>query len=510
MKKLHIITGTVLALAIAAHSHGQTIPLVVPDSASCATSVDGSVVGVRNPLQVPQTSVVFSGTLPAATYFIKITWYDAAGNQTLAGPETQRQLVSTGSIVVQEPSSGMPNEAVGMRVYMSTSANTETLQGSVAGSGAYTQSVPLVTGAALPSSNTTLCEIIANDAGWPSGTGYDTVLTSPNGSTQPGYPMQWQFLNPGSTYNLSQGLPLYNGTVTYPIPIMARPYNHGPQSISGPLSMTGYKLTQVSYLGVGTNNPAWGVDAEVPSGGNPLEGVVNAATGFLVNGGAGTLGQGLCSDGNYLNSFCNFLTALPTLYYQTVIGGSTIEPQRGYLAFDGNLLKVQDSTVAGHPATYIYPNLGGNGSYFATYASLPGATTHCAEFDGAGNLVPSGQNCFNGSATLIDYYWTETDPCSSGSGNTVACLSGGSGVLTTHLPGNMPDASYTITCSPDTHTFTLHPPALSCGFINANDGQPTYSLPTTAAGNLYYQVVQILDNGGSGGSPVVYFHAHHD
>jgi hypothetical protein len=49
---------------------------------------------------------------------------------------------------------------------------------------------------------------VANDAGWPTGTGYTVALTDQAGNTYPGYPMQWQLLNPGSTYNLAQGLPL--------------------------------------------------------------------------------------------------------------------------------------------------------------------------------------------------------------------------------------------------------------------------------------------------------------
>ena len=100
MKRIAMILGFGMALAglLELAADAQTTPVVVPETASCATSVDGMVVGVRNPLLVPSTSVVYSGTLGSGNYFIEQTWYDAAGHETLPGPETQVQLVSTGQI----------------------------------------------------------------------------------------------------------------------------------------------------------------------------------------------------------------------------------------------------------------------------------------------------------------------------------------------------------------------------------------------------------------------------
>jgi hypothetical protein len=92
-------------------------------------------------------------------------------------------------------------------------------------------------------------------------------------------------LGPGNTVNLSEGLPLYNGTVTYPIPILARPYNHGPQSISGPLSLGAYPF------GAGT---------------------VNAITGYKFNG-AAPLGHTLVGNGyEYVDSANLPLGGTPT------------------------------------------------------------------------------------------------------------------------------------------------------------------------------------------------------
>jgi hypothetical protein len=226
----------------------------------------------------------------------------------------------------------MPSTAAGAAIYIGTSSGAETLQGTTVGNAVFAQSAALVTGAAIPSTNATVCQIIANDAGWPTGTGYGVTLVSPNGSSLPGYPMQWQLLGPGNTINLSQGLPMYNGTVTFPIPILARPYNHAIQSISGPLSMTGYALTQILRLGVGTQTPAWGIDVE----GTGLNGRINAKGGYLVNGSAGTAGQGLCSDGTALDQLCNFIPVGTAIYYQTLQTNGTDQTQRLKLNFSSN------------------------------------------------------------------------------------------------------------------------------------------------------------------------------
>lgn len=235
--KLKVLLAVMLLAGV---GYAQVIPAI---TAECATSTDGSVVGVPNPLSPPLVSPGFSGTLPAGNYFVVYTWYDAANHVTLASPELLVQLTATGNLVVNPPASGAPASAVGMQVFIGTTSGSETLQGSVIGSAAYTQSTPLVTGTGLPVVNTTVCQVVANDAGWPTGTGYNVTATSPAGDTLPGYPSQWQLLGPGNTINLSQGLPLYNGVVQYPSPILAVPYGHGPQSISGPLSLGNYPLT---------------------------------------------------------------------------------------------------------------------------------------------------------------------------------------------------------------------------------------------------------------------------
>ena len=49
---------------------------VVPTTAQCFTSNDGSVVGIPNPTALPIVSVSYgSGTLPAGTYYVQIAYY---------------------------------------------------------------------------------------------------------------------------------------------------------------------------------------------------------------------------------------------------------------------------------------------------------------------------------------------------------------------------------------------------------------------------------------------------
>ena len=109
-----------------------------------------------------------------------------------------------------------------------------------------------------PIRNITSCRVIANDACFPTGTGYNVGLLDSSGNTLFNYPEMWQFIGPGSAYNLSQGIPYYHGQVTYPIPILTIPYNHNPQSISGPLSLSGYNLYSVGAVGVQTSHTGLG------------------------------------------------------------------------------------------------------------------------------------------------------------------------------------------------------------------------------------------------------------
>jgi hypothetical protein len=362
--------------------------VAVNTTAYCATTTDGIVVGLANPLQSTVVTPGFTGTLPAANYYVVFTFYDAAGNETLPSPESTANLSSTGNLTIPPPVSGIPAAAVGMKVYIGTSSGGETLQGSTVGTATFNQSTPLATGANPPGANSTICKQIANDAGWPTGTGYTVSVTTPAGNTLPGYPMLWALLGPNTTINISNGLPYYHGVVTFPVPILASPLNHAAQSISGPLSLTGYNLVNVGEIGVGTGLPAWGVDVE----GSGLAGVVNAKNGYLVNGTGGTLGYCLSigASGRYDTPF-NCAGSGGTSYQTFELNGAPAT-QRPALNFiiNGAVLSVTDSVSPAR--TNVTFNTTGNGANFTT-STTPGASGRCAQWDAAGNVGAASAGC---------------------------------------------------------------------------------------------------------------------
>lgn len=364
-------------------------------SSACATSTDGSVVGLPNPLTATINTSTGSGSLGSGVYYTVYEWYDAAGHVTLASPETIASLSGSGSLVVNPPASGMPSLAIGMDVFIGTSSGGETLQGQTTGSASFVQAAALTSGASPASTNTTLCQVIANDTIWPTGTGYNVNLTDSRGNPVPNYPMQWQLLGAGTTINLSDGLPYYHGVVFYPVPVLSQPANHGTQSISGGLNLSGYFLYNTGRVGVGTSTPAWGLDVE----GAAANGAVNANTGYRVNGSGGTLGQALCSDGTYLDAFCTFLTSLPTIYYQTVQSNGTNQTQRSNLNFSS--------------------------AFALTDSASPSRST----VDLATTVTPA--TCANPSSVVYDAYGRITS-CTAGTvapRKTVALWNGASGVM---------------------------------------------------------------------------------
>jgi hypothetical protein len=243
MKKLaHIILALLLACSPLYAQNGAS-GLIVNNAVNCATSNDGTMVGIGNPLAAPITATVFSGTLPAGTYYVEFSFYDFLGHETLASPEGSIVLGSSGGITVNPPTSGIPAGAAGMRIYIGVTSGSETLQGASAGDGSFTQSVPLnLTSSSPPPVNSTLCMIVSNGAVWPVGTGYNVSVADSSGNTFPGYPMEWQLATPGVQINVSNGLPYYHGVVMYPTPLLASPLNHSTQSMAGSFSTGSYPI----------------------------------------------------------------------------------------------------------------------------------------------------------------------------------------------------------------------------------------------------------------------------
>ena len=291
--------------------------VVVNTTTYCATSIDGTAVGITNPLtKTTNTPAYGTGTLPAANYYVEYSWYVAGSpiRETLLSPESTAQLTSTGNLTIAPPAGPLPAGVTGMKVYIGTTCGGESYQGLTTGTNVYVQSSPLSTGGLTPSSNSTICQQVANDAIWPVGTGYTVSLTDPSGNTLPGYPMIWQLLGPNSTINLSNGLPYYHGIVTFPVPILASPLNHTGQSISGSLSLGSYTL---------------------------YSGLINSTGGYKVGSNGGTVGTCLASDG----------TAFDTILacganYQTVQVAGVSQTQEARLNF------ISGFTVADNPSNH--------------------------------------------------------------------------------------------------------------------------------------------------------------
>lgn len=218
---------------------------VVSSSVFCYTDGNGNVVGEPNPLVLPVLSAnTASGTLAAATYFVKLSYFDLTG-ESIASSEQTVILGSTGSIIVTAPVK-QPAGATGYKVYISTASGTETLQGSITGTPGswanFTQSVPLVSGAALPSSNTTACKLRFNDELTPSFVCYDVGLSSSTGNTIPGFPQYW-YMSGGSSgsINIGLGTPQSNvcqgAGVFYPQAILTQPPFNATQFINGGLGI---------------------------------------------------------------------------------------------------------------------------------------------------------------------------------------------------------------------------------------------------------------------------------
>lgn len=234
------VTNGTLSFSISQPAVVSGTSTLVGSSVSCYTSNTGNIVGLPEPLAIPVVNTVLgTGTLPAATYYVKFAYLGANGT-SLASPEATVVLESIGSLDIPTPAI-QPTAATGFfAVYIGTTPGGETLQGIATGWTQFAQSSPLVTGSPVPSVNTSSCNVYLSDELIPTGTYYTVSLTNKNGAQIAGFPQTWcTYGGENATINVSNGAPTGNcGTngVFYPTPIFANPQNGAAQSINGLVS----------------------------------------------------------------------------------------------------------------------------------------------------------------------------------------------------------------------------------------------------------------------------------
>ena len=184
------------------------------------------------------------------------------------------------------------------------------------------------------------------------------------------------------------------------------------------------------------------------------------------------------------NALCANLPSTTTANYQTVALNGAGQTQRPTLNFSTKFAVTDSSSPA---QTNIDLTVSGNTT---TLGSTSGTFTagHALTTDANHNIIDAGTG-----GTATDYYWT-FNTCSNGTGQPSRCT----GTLT--LPGAMPDQFYQVFCQVNPgsevsdQVIVLH----------------TLPLPTTSGASINYAMVQIMQNGTTGGVlSAGYCHAHH-
>lgn len=219
---------------------------ITASTVNCYTSSDGTVVGIPNSLASPTAAAQAAAGSLSGTYSVKVTYY-GSGVETLASPT--RSVLVTGpnnSILVTAPTLH-PATATGYKVYAGLTVGSETLQATTSGWGTTTLNA-LVSGAALPSSNTSVCSLAFNDTLIPTGTKYRVNLVDANGTQVAGFPQDWALY--GSSVDVTNGYPIApaNLQTRFPNPILQNPSSNAQQSVSSPVTLNGYALTAGSLL----------------------------------------------------------------------------------------------------------------------------------------------------------------------------------------------------------------------------------------------------------------------
>ncbi len=210
---------------------------------TCATSVTGSVVGIKDPLIAPLASAVTSTGSLSGTYYVKIAYYDVTSPTALtSGPSPVLSVSVVGpnnSIQITAPALH-PFRAIGYKVYVGTVSGSETLQATTLGWGTTTLTSYSV-GSAL-ATNTSTCTMTFNDAIIPSYTSYYVSVVDSRGNKVSGFPQSW-YLS-GTTINIGSSIPISSSTAKWQTPILSNPLSsYATQSLNSPLTLNGYALT---------------------------------------------------------------------------------------------------------------------------------------------------------------------------------------------------------------------------------------------------------------------------
>lgn len=139
-------------LSVGTGSTTITLPVTAPQTVYIRNLAPA---GVSAPVSAPTLGQVAGGTNSQTTYYVKITYINLMGETT---PSSESSLLVLANQVLTVTSPPALGSATSYNVYVSTTTNTETLQNTspiAIGTNWTEPTSGLVSGAALPGSNTT-------------------------------------------------------------------------------------------------------------------------------------------------------------------------------------------------------------------------------------------------------------------------------------------------------------------------------------------------------------------